>query len=133
MQGMRLLTAKQLFVWQGLNEMVRTIADGIEAGAKIASPFTVIGALDMPSLHRRAAEVWVSRSRPAVALQPPQRRPLGERIHIGYYSADFHDHATAHLAAGLFECHDRRRFRITAFSFGPDSHKSYARAVGQRL
>jgi predicted O-linked N-acetylglucosamine transferase (SPINDLY family) len=57
---------------------------------------------------------------------PPARDPLwrGEkyshdRIRLAYLSADFHDHATAFLMAGLFELHDRSRFEITAFSFGP--------------
>ena len=36
-------------------------------------------------------------------------------------SADFHLHATAILAAGLFEAHDRSEFEITAISFGPDT------------
>src|SRR5262249_29526748 len=43
-----------------------------------------------------------------------------EKIRIAYLSADFHQHATALLAAGLFELHDRERFEVTAVSFGPD-------------
>jgi predicted O-linked N-acetylglucosamine transferase (SPINDLY family) len=39
---------------------------------------------------------------------------------IGYLSADFHRHATAYLAAELFELHDRARFRAVAYSAGPD-------------
>src|SRR5262249_164901 len=35
---------------------------------------------------------------------------------IAYLSADFHDHATAWLAAGMFEAHDRSRFETTALS-----------------
>src|SRR5262249_11658373 len=42
------------------------------------------------------------------------------RIHVAYLSADFHDHATAYLMAGLFESHDRSRFETTAVSFGPE-------------
>jgi predicted O-linked N-acetylglucosamine transferase (SPINDLY family) len=42
------------------------------------------------------------------------------RIRVAYVSADFYDHATMHLMVGLFERHDRSRFEISAFSFGPD-------------
>jgi predicted O-linked N-acetylglucosamine transferase (SPINDLY family) len=42
-----------------------------------------------------------------------------DRIHVGYVSADFHHHATAMLAAGMFECHDRSSFVVTAISIGP--------------
>ena len=34
--------------------------------------------------------------------------------------SDFHNHATAHLTAGLFEAHDRSQFETTAISLGPD-------------
>ncbi len=37
------------------------------------------------------------------------------------FSSDFHEHATAYLIAELLELHDRSRFEVTAFSFGPDS------------
>jgi predicted O-linked N-acetylglucosamine transferase (SPINDLY family) len=39
---------------------------------------------------------------------------------VAYLSADYHSHATAYLAAGLFEAHDQSRFEAIAISFGPD-------------
>ena len=57
---------------------------------------------------------------------PPAPQPIwrGERyghakIRLGYLSGDFFNHATAFLMAELFETHDRSRFEVTAFSFGP--------------
>jgi predicted O-linked N-acetylglucosamine transferase (SPINDLY family) len=43
-----------------------------------------------------------------------------ERIRIGYLSCDFHEHATAYLAAGLFERHDRAQFECYALAYGPE-------------
>jgi predicted O-linked N-acetylglucosamine transferase (SPINDLY family) len=43
-----------------------------------------------------------------------------ERIRLGYLSGDFHQHATAHLMAELFERHDRGRFEVVGYSYGPD-------------
>lgn len=42
------------------------------------------------------------------------------RIRVGYLSGDFHQHATAQLMAELFESHDRSRFEVFAYSYGPD-------------
>ena len=39
---------------------------------------------------------------------------------IGYLSADFHSHAVAYLIAELIEKHDRSRFAIHGYSYGPD-------------
>jgi predicted O-linked N-acetylglucosamine transferase (SPINDLY family) len=40
---------------------------------------------------------------------------------VAYLSADFHDHATSQLMAELFERHDRERFEVSAWSFGPET------------
>jgi predicted O-linked N-acetylglucosamine transferase (SPINDLY family) len=49
----------------------------------------------------------------------PVVKATGARIRVGYFSADFCDHPVAHLTAGLFERHDRSKFEVIAFSFGP--------------
>ena len=41
-----------------------------------------------------------------------------DKPRIAYLSADFREHATSQLMAGLFEQHDRSRFHVSAFSFG---------------
>jgi len=43
-----------------------------------------------------------------------------DRLRIGYLSGNFHEHPTARLMVGLFEEHDRERFEITGYSYGPD-------------
>jgi predicted O-linked N-acetylglucosamine transferase (SPINDLY family) len=52
-----------------------------------------------------------------------------DRIRVAYLSADLREHATSHLAAGLFEHHDRARFEITALSFGEDDNSATRRRV----
>lgn len=66
---------------------------------------------------RRFAQAFLGDARPWRAVDPPPdpERPLT----IAYLSADFHDHATAYLAAEIFEKHDRSRFRVLAYSYGP--------------
>jgi protein O-GlcNAc transferase len=45
-----------------------------------------------------------------------------DRIRVAYLSADFREHATAHLTTGLFEEHDKSRFEITAVSLGQNDY-----------
>jgi predicted O-linked N-acetylglucosamine transferase (SPINDLY family) len=40
------------------------------------------------------------------------------RIRVAYLSSDFYAHATAYLAAGLFEHHDRNRFECFGLAYG---------------
>ena len=34
------------------------------------------------------------------------------KLNIGYFSADFRDHAVGHLIARMLECHDKSKFKI---------------------
>ena len=119
--GARLYTNLELCDWTDLGAHVDRLVAAIGRGERVTRPFPVLALLDDPALQRRAAEISVGESEPMRRLLPPlAARPRRERIRIGYYSADYYNHATAHLAAGLFEHHDRRRFELVAFSFGRD-------------
>ena len=39
-------------------------------------------------------------------------------MNIGYFSADFRDHAVGHLIIKMLECHDKSKFKIFGFYFG---------------
>jgi predicted O-linked N-acetylglucosamine transferase (SPINDLY family) len=102
---------------QSLDEIVRKIGQGELACA----PFVFLGLVDSPSQQRRVAELAVEADyREKPDLGPIPRRARQEKIRIGYYSTDFHNHATAYLMAGLIELHDREKFELIGLSFGPD-------------
>ncbi|HEX8524413.1 MAG TPA: tetratricopeptide repeat protein [Tepidisphaeraceae bacterium] len=51
------------------------------------------------------------------AARPPLRqRPAGDRLRIGYLSADFRSHSVAFFLARVLESHDRSRFSITCYA-----------------
>ncbi len=52
-------------------------------------------------------------------LGPFKARRKDEKIRLGYFSADYRQHPMGQLLAELFEVHDRTRFEVIAFSFGP--------------
>jgi predicted O-linked N-acetylglucosamine transferase (SPINDLY family) len=51
------------------------------------------------------------------------------RLKIGYVSADFREHPTAHLMRSLFRTHDRRRFEIYTYSLRGDDGSAYHRQI----
>ncbi|MDG4555309.1 MAG: tetratricopeptide repeat protein [Candidatus Competibacter sp.] len=51
------------------------------------------------------------------------------RIKIGYLSADFHEHPTAHLMRGFFHCHDRRRFEIYGYALRGETDNAYYQRI----
>jgi len=48
-----------------------------------------------------------------------------EKIRIGFLSADFNNHATAHLILGFFNHHHREKFEFFVYSHGPNDKSSY--------
>ncbi len=100
-------------------ELVRRI----QRGDKASPQFPVLALSGSLPLQRQVAEINVCANHQAkIELGSIPRRPKGDKIRIGFFSADYHNHATAYLMAELFEQHDKHRFELLAFSFGPDSN-----------
>jgi predicted O-linked N-acetylglucosamine transferase (SPINDLY family) len=86
-------------------------------------PFPALALLDSPPLLRAAAESWIREESPRNdALGAIPARPRSAKIRVGYFSADFRVHPVALLSAGIFERHDRSKFEVIAFAFGPESN-----------
>ena len=94
------------------------------------SPFTTLTFADDPAAQLRRSRAWADRVFPKRSTPCPQPAPAADgRIRIGYFSADFHDHATTYLMAGLLREHDRSRFAIHAFSYGPPRDDAMRRQI----
>ena len=106
--------------WADLPALARNVESAVERGVRATSPFAFLVHSRSPGAQLRCARMYV-----ADRFPPEQRslsrapRPPHERIRVAYLSSNFHEHAVAYLAAGLFEAHDRQRFEITGVSFGP--------------
>jgi predicted O-linked N-acetylglucosamine transferase (SPINDLY family) len=108
--------------WTAFGGGVGAVAElGISGQA--VSPFNLLPFDDDAARNHLRAERFVREHFDSADLGPIKRpNSMPARLEIGYFSADFHEHATLHLVARLFELHDRSRFRIHIFSFGQDSN-----------
>jgi len=78
--------------------------------------------IDDPEIQRKNTEIYANKMFPQSHVLPKiERYPKHKKIRIGYFSADFKNHPVSHLTAELYEIHDRNRFEIYAFSYGPDT------------
>ena len=117
--------------WGGFAADAAAIA-GLGITGEAVPPFFMLSLEDDPARHlvraRRFAEQYLPATRPPPGFGSATRL---ERLRIGYFSADFHDHATMHLMARLFELHDRGRFRLHAYSYGPETGDAMRARVKQ--
>ncbi len=133
--GMVLRVQQHLSLWDGWCEGLQALRRALHSGGKAAMPFEVLSMVDDPELHRRCSQIYTQdRFPPDESLGPiaPRLpRAPSQRIHVGYFSSDFFSHATLHLMLEMLEQHDRSRFELTAFSFGPARADEWrARAAG---
>lgn len=121
LQGMLLHAKMKVCDWTSFDSEFLALQQQILNNSRASVSFPV---LSMPTTlleQRRVAEIWVSDKHPENKLLGPIERGVkNSKIRIGYYSADFHNHATSYLMAELFERHDKSKFELIGFSFGPN-------------
>ena len=128
--GMALHTRMLICDWREVDAELAQLAASLERGEKASPPFPVLALSGSLALQRTAAEIYAQDQYPASHVLPALSKCLRhERIRVGYFSADFRNHAVSFLTAELFELHDKSKFELYAFSFGPDSD----REIRQRL
>jgi protein O-GlcNAc transferase len=95
------------------------------------SPFQL---MSLPGATR--AHLLVHARALAAAIYPGERLPQdiariapSPRIRLGYLSSDFHGHPVAYLTAEVFELHDRDRFEVFLFSYGPDDGSAIRKRI----
>jgi predicted O-linked N-acetylglucosamine transferase (SPINDLY family) len=120
--GTRLHVKMKLCDWAGFSGEVDMLVKGVHEAKPVTQPFELLALIDSPELHLKASQIFADEKfKKQDALGPIAQRVPDGKMRIGYYSADFRNHAGMSLMAGLFELHDRSRFDIYGFSFGPDT------------
>lgn len=88
----------------------------------LVEPYAMLASTDDPACHRLMATCIAGAVRRQIArVDKPASRPIRhDKLRIGYLSADFHQHATTLLLAGVIEAHDRARFEVIAYDYSPE-------------
>lgn len=118
--------------WDGIMELSRRISAAVDerGDAVPAVPVPPFSFLSLPTVttgaqQLRCARQWVDRQL-QVPIELGRRRALKRvptlksRPTIGYLSGDFRAHPGAYAIVELLEKHDRDRFMVHGYSYGPD-------------
>lgn len=121
--------------WEKWRAAWREMAARLDGAADLGSPFWLLTEATTAEQQLAYTRRWAEARFGAFAPQPASgRAPVrgaGQRLRIGYLSSDLHEHATAHLFAGVLEKHDRGRFEIFAYSHGPEDGSAMRACVKQ--
>jgi predicted O-linked N-acetylglucosamine transferase (SPINDLY family) len=132
--GTRLHMRRFLCDWENIEAESQQLEAHIGGGERVAVPFTMLALSDSLAVQRQAAEIHVhDRFPPRASGESIPRWPKHDRIRVGYYSADYYNHATTYLMAELLERHDRSRFEILGFSFGIEAADEMSQRVSAAM
>ena len=125
--GMRLHAAMQSCEWGNLDEYLEEIYEGLDDGQLVSAPFPLLATSAPPSRQKQCAELYCLKRFGGLTARKGKQNPkwsktgfavhASRRIRIGYFSADFYQHATSYLIAEMLELHDRKRFEVFAYSY----------------
>jgi len=111
-------TKMKICNWSDLADSIEIISKKVIANERVSQPFLLLALHDNALLHKKSSETYTYFKYPLnTALGSITKSYKKEKIRIGYFSADFKNHAVGFLIAELFEVHDKKRFEIYGFSF----------------
>jgi predicted O-linked N-acetylglucosamine transferase (SPINDLY family) len=111
--GAALHLRMQICDWDGYDEKITELLAGIDAGRHPSPPFTLLALPATLAQQQAAGAYYFRRMAPPPALAIACRP--SDKIRIGYFSADLHDHSVGRALAGIIEHHDRARFEISGY------------------
>jgi protein O-GlcNAc transferase len=104
------------------DEQVLLSSLGLSSDTAIG-PFPFLSLEDNPKHHYLRSKRYAEIKNPEPELTETfQTIKPSKRIRVGYFSADFHNHASMYLMARVFELHNTDEFEVYAYSFGPEKN-----------
>ncbi len=129
-EGARLRAKLRLCDWSNFDAECEHLIASIRSGNLNAEPFGILSIRSSAADQLQCARLFVAEKHTLAQTPSRQRERYDhDRIRIAYLSADFHQHAMSFLMAGMFECHDRSRFDVTAISFGHADNSEMSRRL----
>jgi predicted O-linked N-acetylglucosamine transferase (SPINDLY family) len=116
-KGKKLHAKMSLHDWSSYNEELKIIKDEIKNKKKTIYPFAHMSLIDDPGQQKVITEKYLDNN-----YLTPLKTNISlknEKIIVGYFSAEFHNHAVMHLMLDVFKNHNKTEFKIYGFSIGP--------------
>ena len=130
----------QMCEWKEFKKLTKILDDPEyinydEAGGPIETPFlNTIRKQDLKHNLQIAKIESEQRERKVSDLRTVHSysdRKKKKKIRVGYLSSDYQTHATAHLTLSLYKTHDRSKFEIYAYSYGPPDESIYRKKIAK--
>lgn len=119
--GMLAQQCRHICDWERWSAAWLALKPRIIAGEDAGTPFALLSEDLTSEQLLDYTRTWANKRFGNPAAEKPVGHPTrGDRpVRIGYLSSDFQEHPVAFLIAEVLELHDRSRFEVYAYSYGP--------------
>ncbi len=120
--------------WRDFEALRAKITAGLARRAQVVEPFVYQGIAEAEADLMACAQIYAEAQFPARASYqkhreaPPGSVP-GGKLTVGYLCGEFRQQATSMLMCGVYEQHDKDRFKIVAFDNGGSDGSEYRRRI----
>ena len=125
----KIIHSKRYFCnWTSHEENLIDLENKLNENRAACLPFATLSLYDSPLLQQKAAKIFIKEtfSHTQNNIFKTQKN---KKIRVGYYSSDFYNHAMSFLLAKMFELHDKSKFEIIAFYFGPKKNDQMSKRI----
>ncbi len=118
--GNRIHNKQYLCDWKNYDQELEEIKKSIIEKKNLIYPFIFLTISDDLNLHKINTEKLINTNfNNHCEVFNKSNLKKNKKIKIGYFSAEFHQHAVLFLMMDVFKNHDKSNFEIIAFSHGP--------------
>jgi predicted O-linked N-acetylglucosamine transferase (SPINDLY family) len=122
--GLQVHLLHRLCEWDRWREAWQRMSPLLDVASDLGSPFSLLSEETTAQQQLSYTTRWAAARFGATPPAAKRASRAHRRLRIGYFSSEFHEHAAAYLLAQVLELHDRARFEVFAYSYGPDDRSA---------
>ena len=118
-KGKILHTKMLISNWENYDSDLKNIFKSLDNNEEVINPFSILSLTEKINYQRIASEIYSNYKFSKQLEKKININKNNSKIRLGYFSPDFCEHPVLHLIFDVFKNHDKSKFEIFAFSFGP--------------
>tara|TARA_Y100001970_G_C14200729_1_gene840962 strand:- start:163 stop:2169 length:2007 start_codon:yes stop_codon:yes gene_type:complete len=115
--------------WENFDENLNIVLQDTLNNKKSIEPFPLLSLIDDPEIHLTNSRKFSKNI--ASDLNNNIHKKISENsiIKVGYFSADFNEHAVSNLIFKMLSKHNKNKFKIYCYAFGFENKDNFHKAI----
>lgn len=109
-----------------INDKLIETSSRLGISTKPVTPFPLLSWVDNAQYHYLRSKKYIEENFKSISNNNLKKiKSTSGKLRVGFFSADFRDHAVMYLISGLFREYDKKKFEFFLYSFGNDETQKW--------